>query len=89
MRSVRSVLIGDAEEGVTIAVRENERIERFRSWTSCHHDHLFAFGYPTLVGWKEAVNPSHCLTQKVLETGSLPQLRKVLETGGEATVPRS
>jgi len=37
----------------------------------------------------EEVNLAHCLTQKVLETGSLPQLRKVLETGGEATVTRS
>ena len=34
-------------------------------------------------------NPLHCLTRKVLETGSLPQLRKVLETGGEATVSLS
>jgi hypothetical protein len=34
------------------------------------------------------VNPSHCLTKKVLEMGSLPQLRKVLEMGGKATVTR-
>jgi len=31
----------------------------------------------------------HCLARKVLETGSLPPLRKVPETGGEATVSLS
>jgi len=35
------------------------------------------------------VKPAHCLTKKVLEMGSLPQVRKVLETGGKATVTRS
>ena len=32
-----------------------------------------------------AVKLSHFFTRKVHEMGSLPQLRKVLETGGEAT----
>lgn len=31
----------------------------------------------------------HCLTKMVLETRSLPQLREVLEAGGDATVSRS
>ena len=43
----------------------------------------------TVWGIVNAVNFPHCLTKKVLETGSLPQLRKVLEMGGEATVTRS
>ena len=79
MRSVRSVLIGDAEEGVTIAARENERIERLRGWASCHHDHLFALGSPTLVGWKEAVNPARPLgtTQALLaEADGRPPTRR-------------
>ena len=42
-----------------------------------------------LAGDRTQVNFPHCLTKKVLEPGSLPHVRKVLEEGGEATVTRS
>jgi hypothetical protein len=42
--------------------------------------------YRILVRRYVFVKQPHCLTKKVLEMGTLPQLRKVLEMGGEATV---
>ena len=72
-----------------MTARASDRLDVRGAGRLGHHNHLFRIGSTTLVKRMERVKDTHCLTKKVLGMGSLPQLGKVLETGGEATVTRS